>query len=109
MSTAHHVLIKAHADTEGRLPIPLMPSKSDSLLEATHADEHAPVLGSEGGIQEALGRYQTVLDEYRRHRLLPNMVGPYPTDHNPPKDVQQHLGQFAHTSHTYHDHIGVLR
>ena len=72
-------------------------------------DEHAPVLGSKGGIQEALGRYQTALDEYQRRQLLPNMVGPYPTNHNPPKDVRQHWGQFAHTSYTYHDHTGVLR
>ncbi|ETW82681.1 hypothetical protein HETIRDRAFT_165449 [Heterobasidion irregulare TC 32-1] len=72
-------------------------------------DEHAPALGSEGGRREALGRYRTALDKYRRCRLLPNTIGPYPTDDKPPKDVRQHLGQFAHTSRTYHDRIGVLR
>ncbi|ETW79441.1 hypothetical protein HETIRDRAFT_321751, partial [Heterobasidion irregulare TC 32-1] len=71
-------------------------------------NEHAPMLGSEGGIQEALGRYQTALDKYRRHQLLPNMVSPYLINNKPPKDVWQHLGQFTHTSHTYHDHTGVL-
>ncbi|ETW80169.1 hypothetical protein HETIRDRAFT_419738 [Heterobasidion irregulare TC 32-1] len=72
-------------------------------------DEHAPALESEGGIQEAWGRYQIVLDKYRRCQLLPNMVSPYLTNDKPPKDVQQHLGQFAHTSRTHHDHIGVLQ
>ncbi|ETW79300.1 hypothetical protein HETIRDRAFT_324734, partial [Heterobasidion irregulare TC 32-1] len=72
-------------------------------------DEHAPALGSEGGLREALGRYRTALDKYRRCRLLPNTIGPYLTDDKPPKDVRQHLGQFAHTSRTYHDRIGVLR
>ncbi|ETW85278.1 hypothetical protein HETIRDRAFT_310688, partial [Heterobasidion irregulare TC 32-1] len=73
------------------------------------ADEHVPALGSEGGIWEALGRYRTALDEYRRCRLALNMVGPHPINCNPPKDIWQHLGQFAHTSRTYHDHTGVLR
>ena len=36
------------------------------------------------------------------------MVGPYPTDRKPPMDIRQHLGQFAHTSHTYHNHTGVI-
>ncbi|ETW85221.1 hypothetical protein HETIRDRAFT_308812, partial [Heterobasidion irregulare TC 32-1] len=72
-------------------------------------NEHAPALGSEGGIWEALGRYQTALDKYRRCRLLLNMVSSCPTNDKPPKDIQQHLGQFAHTSRTYHDHTGVLR
>ena len=66
------------------------------------------MLGSEGGIQEALGRYRTALDEYRRRRLLPNTVGPYPNDGRPPNDVRQHLGQFTHTSRTYHDRTGVI-
>ena len=55
-------------------------------------DEHAPALGSEGGIREALGRYRTALDKYRRRRLLPNTVGPYPTDDKPPKDDSAALG-----------------
>ncbi|ETW85215.1 hypothetical protein HETIRDRAFT_310144, partial [Heterobasidion irregulare TC 32-1] len=71
-------------------------------------DEHAPTLGSEGGIREALGRYQTALNKYRRRQLLPNTVSPYLTNDKPPKDIRQHLGQFAHTSRTHHDHIGVL-
>ncbi|ETW80158.1 hypothetical protein HETIRDRAFT_321803, partial [Heterobasidion irregulare TC 32-1] len=72
-------------------------------------NEHASTLGSEGDIWETLGRYRTALDKYRRRRLLPNTVGPYPTNNKPPKDIWQHLGQFAHTSRTYHDCIGVLR
>ncbi|ETW87800.1 hypothetical protein HETIRDRAFT_307617 [Heterobasidion irregulare TC 32-1] len=85
-----------------------IPSALERIPEL-RGDEHAPALGSEGGIREALGRYRTALDKYRRRRLLPNTVGPYPTDDKPPKDVRQHLGQFAHTSRTYHDRIGVLR
>ena len=55
-----------------------------------------------------MGRYRTALDEYRRRRLLPNTVGPYPNDGRPPNDVRQHLGQFTHTSRTYHDRTGVI-
>ena len=73
------------------------------------ADEHALALGFREGIREALGRGQPALDTYQRHQLLLNMVGPYPTDCKPPKDIQQHLGQFAYTSHTYHDRTGVLQ
>ena len=80
-----------------------------SILFQWHDDEHAPALGSGEGIWEALGTGWPALDEYRGRQLLPNMVGPYPTDHKPPKDVQQHLGQFAHTSRTYHDHTGVIK
>ena len=72
------------------------------------ADEHASALGSGEGIREALRTGRLALDEYRGRRLLPNMVGPYPTDHKPPKDIRQHLGQFAHTSRTYHDCTGVI-
>ncbi|ETW75504.1 hypothetical protein HETIRDRAFT_331258, partial [Heterobasidion irregulare TC 32-1] len=72
-------------------------------------DEHAPMLGPEGGIREALGRYRTALNKYQRRQLLPNTVGPCLTNDKPLKDVWQHLGQFAHTSRTYHDHTGVLR
>ncbi|ETW80775.1 hypothetical protein HETIRDRAFT_115944 [Heterobasidion irregulare TC 32-1] len=57
-------------------------------------DEHVPALGSEGGIWEALGRYRTALDEYRRCRLAPKTVGPHPTNRNPPKDVRQHLSVY---------------
>ncbi|ETW85201.1 hypothetical protein HETIRDRAFT_311607 [Heterobasidion irregulare TC 32-1] len=38
--------------------------KLTCALQVKHADEHAPVLGSKEGIQEALGEYQTVLDKY---------------------------------------------
>ncbi|ETW77111.1 hypothetical protein HETIRDRAFT_327109, partial [Heterobasidion irregulare TC 32-1] len=72
-------------------------------------DKHAPALGSKRGIQEALGRHQTALDKDRRCQLAPNMVSPYPTNSKPLKDVQQHLGQFTHTSRTYHDRTGVLQ
>ncbi|ETW87536.1 hypothetical protein HETIRDRAFT_307368 [Heterobasidion irregulare TC 32-1] len=80
----------------------------NSMPDKQTGDEHAPVLGSEGGIQEAFGRYRTALDKYRRCQLAPNTVGPCPTNDKPPKDVQQHLGQFAHTSRTHHGHTGVL-
>ena len=82
---------------------------ADCGIAMGSSDEQAPVLGSEEGIWEVLGRYRTVLDEYRRRRLAPNTVGPYPTDRKPPKDVWQHLGQFTHTSRTYHDCTGVLQ
>ena len=72
------------------------------------ADEHAPTLGTEGGIQKALGRGQPALDKYQRCWLVPNMVGPYPTNYKPPKDVWQHLGQFTHISRTYYDYTGGL-
>ncbi|ETW76459.1 hypothetical protein HETIRDRAFT_429907 [Heterobasidion irregulare TC 32-1] len=65
--------------------------------------------GSEGGIREAFGRYRTALDKYQRCRLAPNTVGPCPTNDKPPKDIRQHLGQFAHTSRTHHGHTGVLQ
>ena len=43
-------------------------------------DEHAPTLGSGKGIRKALGTGRPALDEYQGCRLLPNTVGPYPTD-----------------------------
>ena len=73
------------------------------------SDEHAPALGSRKGIREALGTGRPALDKYRGRQLLPNTVGPYLTDRKPPMDIWQHLGQFTHTSRTYHDCTGVLR
>ena len=72
-------------------------------------DEHTLALGSGEGIQEALGTGRPALDEYWGCQLLLNTVGPYLTDCKPPMDVWQHLGQFAHTSHTYHDCTGVIK
>ena len=92
------------------LPTEILTVLSQRLVATSQSgDKHAPALGSGKGIREALGTGRPALDEYRGRRLLPNMVGPYPTDHKPLMDVWQHLGQFAHTSRTYHDHTGVLQ
>ena len=74
-----------------------------------HVNEHVLTLGFGKGIWEALGTGRLALDGYQGRQLLPNMVGPYPTDCKPPMDVWQHLGQFAHISHTYQNCIGVLQ
>ncbi|ETW79535.1 hypothetical protein HETIRDRAFT_322591 [Heterobasidion irregulare TC 32-1] len=54
-----------NAPSERWLPPRASPSSgSDNTICWLHADEHAPALGSEGGIREALGRYRTALDKY---------------------------------------------
>lgn len=84
------------------LPVSPLPAHSitchlpEFLVEMEYVaggvDEHAPTLGSKGGIRETLGRDQTALDEYQRHQLIPNMVGPYLNNGKPPRNIWQHLG-----------------
>ena len=84
-------------------------SMAGGASQVYHVDEDAPAVGSGEGIREALGKGRPALDAYQRHRLLPNMVGPYLTGYEPSKDIWQHLGQFTYNSHTYHNHAGVLQ
>ena len=107
--SSHHTSFQSAWQYLLATPLSLIPEcLVVSILFQWHDDEHAPALGSGEGIREALGTGWPALDEYRGRWLLPNTVGPYLTDHKPPKDVRQHLGQFAHTSCTYHDYTEVI-
>jgi hypothetical protein len=72
-------------------------------------NEHALAMGAGEGMRKALVTGQPAPDKYQRHQLILNTIGPNLTNCKPPKNVQQHLGQFAHTLRTYHDYIGVLQ